>query len=78
MMFIAHASDFISNEAFITKMSLLMTAGANALWFRAGPYRSVESWDTCARAPLAARVSAGLSVLLWVAVISCGRLLAYV
>ena len=30
------------------------------------------------KAPLAARASAGLSLLLWVGVICCGRLLAYV
>lgn len=78
MMFTAHASDFVSNGAFLTKMTLLIAAGANALWFRVGLYQSVENWDTGIRAPLAVRLTAGLSLLLWVGVISCGRLLAYV
>ena len=78
MMFTAHASDFVSNNAFLTKMTLLMLAGANALWFRVGPYQSVEGWDSGGDAPVSARLSAGLSLLLWVGVISCGRLLAYV
>ena len=34
MMFTAHATDFVSNEAFLAKMTLLMVAGVNALWFR--------------------------------------------
>ena len=54
---------------------LLFTAHGNALWFRAGPYQDVKNWDTGAGVPLQARLSAGLSLLLWVAVISCGRLL---
>ncbi|MEP7084780.1 MAG: hypothetical protein ABI854_08590, partial [Betaproteobacteria bacterium] len=78
MMFTAHASDFVSNTAFLIKMSLLMLAGANALWFRVGPYQSVDRWDSVERAPLDARLSAALSLLLWIGVISCGRLLAYV
>lgn len=78
MMFTAHASDFVSNNAFLTKMTLLMLAGANALWFRVGPYQNVEAWDSGVRAPLDARIAAALSLLIWVGVISCGRLLAYV
>ena len=78
LMFTAHATDFISNDAFITKMTLLMLAGANALWFRVGPYQSVREWDVAAAPPAAARISAALSLLLWISIISCGRLLAYV
>ena len=43
MMFNVHASDFVSNNAFLTKMTLLMLAGANALWFRVGLYQHVEA-----------------------------------
>ena len=77
MMFTAHATDFISNRAFVLKMSLLMAAGANALWFHLGPYRSVTLWDTVVPAPAAAKFSAALSLAIWLCVISCGRLLAY-
>ena len=48
------------------------------LWFRVGPYQGVRAWDVVAMPPLAARVSAASSLLLWVSIISCGRLLAYV
>ena len=77
LMFIAHASDFISNPAFITKMTLLSLAACNALWFHVGPYQSVSTWQTKLSPPIAAKASAALSLLLWLGVICCGRLLAY-
>ena len=52
-------------------------AGMNAAIFHTGPYRSVASWDTDAAAPLGARVSVALSILVWLSIIACGRLLAY-
>jgi len=77
MMFTAHATDFVSNRAFVLKMALLMTAAGNAVWFHLGPYRSVAMWQTDVPAPAAAKASAALSIAIWVGVISCGRLLAY-
>jgi hypothetical protein len=77
MMFSAHAEDFLGNRAFQVKMALLFTAGMNAAMFRTGPYQTVKSWDTNATAPALARLSVALSIVLWVGVISCGRLLAY-
>src|SRR5207249_11993483 len=77
MMFTAHAADFVSNRAFVLKMSLLMTAAGNAMWFHLGPFRSVSQWQTGVAAPPAAKWSAALSLAIWASVISCGRLLAY-
>lgn len=77
LMFSAHASDFIANRAFQIKMALLLTAGINAVIFRTGPYQTVSAWDTAVAAPLGARVSVALSILIWFSIIACGRLLAY-
>ena len=77
LMFSAHAGDFISNRAFQVKMGLLLAAGINAAIFHTGPYQTVASWDTQATAPLGARASVALSIAIWISVISCGRLLAY-
>lgn len=77
LMFSAHPSDFIGNRIFLLKLSLIALAGLNALAFHSRVYRSVEDWDIGLEAPLAARLHAVLSLLLWFAVISCGRLLAY-
>ena len=77
MMFSAHADDFITNRAFQVKMGLLLAAGINAAMFHTGPYQSVASWDTQAMAPLGARISVAASIVTWIGVIACGRLLAY-
>ncbi len=77
MMFSAHAGDFISNRAFQVKMGLLLAAGINAAMFHTGPYQRVAQWDTQAAAPLLARASVALSIAIWITIIACGRLLAY-
>jgi hypothetical protein len=77
LMFSAHASDFIGNRAFQVKMLLLFAAGLNAVFFRTGPYQTVKAWDVAVPAPWVAKISVGVSILLWFAIISCGRLLAY-
>jgi hypothetical protein len=77
MMFSAHPHDFINNPVFIVKIGLIATAGANAMLFHRGVYRSVAAWNVNVAAPMPARMHAMASLVLWVAVISCGRLLAY-
>lgn len=77
MMFSAHATEFWTNPAFAVKLSLIGAAGINALWFHLGPFAAVDRWDTGAAAPGSAKAAAALSLLLWIGVISCGRLLAY-
>jgi hypothetical protein len=78
LMFSAHATDFIGNPAFVTKITLILIAFANAAAFHVGVFREADAWDTQRAAPAAARLHAIASLLLWLAVISCGRLIAYV
>ena len=81
MMFVAHATDFISSPVFFIKMGLILAAGVNAALFHTMVFRTVDVWDAedlrHLPPPPSARVSAAVSLLLWVAVIACGRLLAY-
>lgn len=77
MMFCAHPHDFAGNPVFLLKLSLIAAAGINALLFHRGAYRSVAAWNAGRGAPVAARLHAGVSLALWIAVICCGRLLAY-
>ncbi len=77
MMFSAHATEFADNTAFRVKMLLLVTAAANAAWFHRTSFRSVADWNTGVPSPLASRVAAGVSLALWIGVIGCGRLIAY-
>jgi hypothetical protein len=76
-MFSAHAGDFLGNRAFQLKMALLLTAGINAAIFHTGSFQTAAAWDTHATAPLGARISVALSLVLWFSIIGCGRLLAY-
>lgn len=77
MMFSAHPRDFVDNRVFLLKLALIAAAGINALLFHVGIYRSVDRWNTDVRAPISAQLHALASVAIWVAVICCGRLLAY-
>ena len=77
MMFSAHPHDFASNSVFILKLCLIATAGLNATLFHVGVYRSVNRWNTAVAAPGLAKCQALLSIALWLAVVVCGRLLAY-
>ena len=77
-MFATQPGEFVGNRVFVLKLGLIVGAGANALAFHRGVYRSVQRWDVNLPAPGSAKCQALLSILLWVGVISCGRLLAYV
>jgi hypothetical protein len=78
LMFIAHAGDFVANTAFIVKMSLLFCAAINAAVFHTGVFRGAAAWDSGLAVPATARLHALLSLLIWIGVLACGRLLAYV
>jgi len=78
LMFSADATNLISNRAFVIKMVLLMLAATNAAAFHLGAFRNVDQWNQETRAPRSARLHAGASLLIWLGVITCGRMIAYV
>ena len=81
MMFTAHATDFISSPVFVTKMCLILAAGLNAALFHAITLPSVGVWDAEEMRklppPPSVRLAGAASLLVWIGVIACGRLLAY-
>ncbi len=77
MMFTAHTEDFLGNRVFMLKMALIMTAGVNAALLHTGAMRAAGPWDVEVMPPSRVRVAAAASIVLWTAVIACGRLLAY-
>jgi hypothetical protein len=76
LMFTAHASEFVQSEVFVLKLLLILAAGLNAALFHTRVFRGADAWDTSAP-PGAARAFAAASLVLWIGVIACGRLLAY-
>lgn len=78
LMFTVDASEIAANPAFRLKLLLIAGAGINAAFFHAGAYRSVKLWNRGVQAPRVVRLTAILSLLLWVGVIICGRFIAYI
>ena len=78
LMFMAHASEFIDNSAFVLKLTLIFAAALNAAALHLGPFRTVADWDDRVATPPRVKVHAAFSLLIWAGVIACGRLLAYV
>jgi hypothetical protein len=76
LLFVTEATSIVRNPAFLTKMSLLVLAGANLALFHLGPWRRVAGW-AAGSAPAVARAGAALSAALWIGVLACGRLIAY-
>jgi hypothetical protein len=81
LMFTAHATEFIASPVFVVKMCLILGGGLNAALFHALVFPSVDVWDADEMRklppPPSARVSAAVSLVVWISVIACGRLLAY-
>ena len=68
-MFAAQPQELLANRAFVLKMLLLMAAGCNAAWFHLrGGLRRLDG---------AARAQMLLSTVIWLAVLACGRWIAY-
>jgi hypothetical protein len=78
LMFVADATELAANPAFRFKLAFLAAALLNAAAFHRWTFRSVHTRDRDAASPLPARLAGALSLLLWTAVIACGRLIAYV
>lgn len=76
-MFASQPLEFAGNPVFVLKLGLIGLAGLNAGLFHLGIYRSVSRWDTETATPGIAKIQAVASILLWIGVITCGRLLAY-
>jgi hypothetical protein len=77
LLFSAHATEMMDNPAFQLKLALIAAAGLNVLWFHRGVLRTGGAWTHGGVTPRRARIAAATSLLLWVGVITCGRLLAY-
>jgi hypothetical protein len=69
LMFATAPNELLANRVFTVKMGLLMLAGLNAAWFHAR--QSLQKLDALAR------LQTLLSLGLWLAVIICGRWIAY-
>jgi hypothetical protein len=77
MLFTAEASHLALNPVFQTKVILILLGLANVLLFEFMFGRRVAEFPPGAPLPAAARASATASLGLWLAVVACGRSIAY-
>lgn len=77
LMFISNAAKYLGNGFFVAKLCLIAAAGINMLVFHFISARDRRHWDLQARPPFAARLAGGISMLLWIAVVACGRWIGF-
>jgi hypothetical protein len=71
------ASFYYPNMAFRVKMVLILLAGVNALWYQLTIHKKIADWPETGAAPAQAKVIAGTSLVLWIAIIFFGRFIMY-
>ena len=77
LLFISNATKYLENGYFDAKILLICAAGLNMAMFHALTAKDLPRWENDTRLPLPARLAGGLSILLWVAVVACGRMIGF-
>lgn len=77
LLFISNAAKYLDNGFFLAKILLIGAAGLNMAMFHATSAKDLPRWDNKIRLPLPARMAGALSLLLWVAVVACGRWIGF-
>jgi len=77
LLFMTHAGKAYGNTFFRTKMLFLLLLGINAVVYQAVFYPKMAEWEAARRTPLGAKLCAGVSLVVWIGVIVCGRTMAY-
>jgi hypothetical protein len=77
LLFISNATKYLENGYFVAKIFLILTAGLNMVVFHAISARDLPKWEHETALPLRARLAGGLSILLWVSVVACGRWIGF-
>jgi hypothetical protein len=77
LLFISNATKYLANGYFVAKIFLICAAGLNMAIFHAISAKDLPRWENEAALPLPARLAGGLSILLWVSVVTCGRWIGF-
>jgi hypothetical protein len=77
LLFISNATKYLGNGYFVAKLFLICAAGLNMAIFHQISAKDLPRWENETQLPLPARVAGGLSILLWVAVVTCGRWIGF-
>ena len=77
LLFVGKATSYVANPYFLWKLSMMALAGLNMMYFHFITYRTVEHWDRDASMPVAVKVAAALSIVLWLSVVFFGRAIGF-
>jgi hypothetical protein len=77
LLFISNATKYLENGYFDAKIILICLAGLNMAIFHAISAKDLPKWENETTPPLRARLAGGLSILLWVSVVTCGRWIGF-
>ena len=77
LFFVGEPKNYVNNIAFYFKMTFVVLAGINVLLFYLTVARKVEALGPGEDAPLGAKVIGAASLLLWIGIMSAGRLLTF-
>ncbi|HEY7391895.1 MAG TPA: DUF6644 family protein [Bryobacteraceae bacterium] len=73
----SEAVKYSPNPFFWTKMSLLVLVGVHALIFRPRVYNNTAAIDKEPKLPTRAKLAGGVSLVLWLSILTMGRLIGY-
>jgi hypothetical protein len=77
LLFITNAKALAFDPVFWLKLILLIVAGLNVLVFHKFVFNDKDYLRDSEELPLFSKVFAVISIIVWIAIIACGRLLAY-
>jgi hypothetical protein len=77
LLFISNATKYLANPYFVAKILLIGAAGVNMIIFHGISAKNLAEWENKTRLPLSARLAGGLSILLWISVVACGRWIGF-
>jgi hypothetical protein len=77
LLFISNATKYLANGYFVAKLFLILAAGVNMIVFHFISARNMPLWEHKSSPPLSARLAGGVSILLWVSVVACGRWIGF-
>ena len=77
LLFLANPVAFSHNVFVQAKLVTIVLAAINILVYHQIVAADIQRWDKASLPPLRARISGGLSILFWMSVLACGRLIAY-
>jgi hypothetical protein len=77
LLFISNATKYLEHGYFVAKILLICAAGLNMVVFHFISARDLPKWEKEKTLPFSARLAGGLSILLWVSVVTCGRWIGF-